>query len=413
MKYISTVQKILFLLILSLLYACGGKSANSQREQKTPDLNTLNWQQIEAQAKGQTVNMMMWMGDPLINAYMKKHIQAQVKAKYNIDLNIISGQGKEIVSVLIAEKEAGKKQSEIDMMWINGETFFQLKQIKALYGPFTAKLPNARLINFESPFINTDFQQPVDGMECPWGNVQQALIYNSEKVKSPPKNLEELETFVKAHPGKFTLSTEFTGITLLKAMLVALADNPKELYGKFDQAKYDKYSTKLWQYLKRLKPYLWKEGKTFPSTLATMHQMFANGELWFTMSNNDCEVDNKIAQGHFLDWARAYVLESGTIQNTHYLGITANSPHKAAAMVVINYLISPEAQYEKFKPATWGDGTVLAMDKLPQPWQDKFGKVPSRKYAPKRAHIQPHALMELAPEYMMRLQEDFRKEMIR
>ncbi|WP_299462363.1 ABC transporter substrate-binding protein [uncultured Microscilla sp.] len=415
MKHTFTIRQILCLLILGCLYACGGSSTKQSQPQtrNKTEVSKLNWQQIEAQAKGQTVNLMMWMGDPLINAYMKKFVQAKLKEKYDIRLNIISGQGKEIVSTLIAEKEAGKTNSEIDMMWINGETFFQLKQIKALYGPFTTQLPNARLINFNSRFINTDFQQPVNGMECPWGNVQLALIYNSHQVKNPPKNLKELEQFVKAHPGKFTLGTEFTGITLLKSMLIALANEPKDLYGKFDQAKYDQYSAKLWQYLKRLKPYLWKKGKTFPSTLAAMHQMFANGELWFTMSNNDCEVDNKIAQGTFPAWARAYVLESGTIQNSHYLGITQTSPNKAAAMVAINYMISPEAQYEKFKPAIWGDGTVLAMDKLPQNWQDKFAQLPTRKYAPKRADIQQYALMELAPEYMIRLQEDFRKEIIK
>ena len=116
--------------------------------------------------------------------------------------------------------------------------FFQLKQVKALYGPFTDKLPNSQYINFGSRFINTDFQQPVDGMECPWGNVQLALIYNSEKVKNPPATLEELEKFVKENPGKFTFGTEFTGITLLKSMMVAMADKPEDLYGKFDQAKY-------------------------------------------------------------------------------------------------------------------------------------------------------------------------------
>ena len=51
-------------------------------------------------------------------------------------------------------------------------------------------------------------------------------------------------------------------------------------------------------------------------------------------------------------------------------------------MAVINFMISPEAQYEKFKPETWGDGTVLAINKLPKKWQDKFNNVPSRKYAP-------------------------------
>ena len=54
--------------------------------------------------------------------------------------------GNMIVSLLLSELEAGKKQSSIDMMWINGETFYQLRQIDALYGPFSGD-PSQRTIH--------------------------------------------------------------------------------------------------------------------------------------------------------------------------------------------------------------------------------------------------------------------------
>lgn len=412
MKHIPFRYSLLSL-YLGFLLGLGACSTGNQAEEKAlPDLNTLSWEEIEQQAKGTTVHMMMWMGDPLINAYMNNFVKPQLKEKFDINLEITEGQGKQIVSVLIGEIEAGKSASALDMIWFNGETFFQLKQLKALYGPFTDQLPNAKLINFDNPFISIDFQQKIEGMECPWGNVQLLLIHNKEKVPSPPHNLEELEKFVKENPGKFTIGTEFTGITLLKSLMVAMADKPEDLYGAFDEAKYQKYSTQLWEYLNRIKPYFWKNGETFPATLAPMHQMFANGELYFTMSNNDAEVDNKIAQGIFPETARAFPLESGTIQNSHYLGIVKNGINKAGAMVAINYLISPEAQFEKFQPQTWGDGTVLDMDKLSKEWQEKFQNASGRNYAPKRAEIQPFAIMELAPEYMIRLYEDFRTQVI-
>ena len=78
--------------------------------------------------------------------------------------------------------------------------------------------------------------------------------------------------------------------------------------------------------------------------------MFANGELDFTMSNNDGEVDNKVRRGLFPASARAYVLDSGTIQNSHYLGIVHNAPHLEGALVAIDFLVSPAAQLEKAKP---------------------------------------------------------------
>ena len=35
------------------------------------------------------------------------------------------------------------------------------------------------------------------------------------------------------------------------------------------------------------------------------------------------------------------------------------------AMVVADFLLSPEAQLEKQRADVWGDGTVLALDRLP------------------------------------------------
>ena len=74
-----------------------------------------------------------------------------------------------------------------------------------------------------------------------------------------------------------------------------------------------------------------------------------------------------------------------------------------------NFLISEEAQYEKMKPAVWGDGTVLDQNRLPVEWRTKFREVPGRQFAPDRRALQRTAFGELAPEYMIRISQDFRK----
>ena len=370
------------------------------------------WDTVAAQARGQTVTLMMWQGDPLINEYLKSYVAPALNDRFGITLNPVPGQGNEIVSTLMTEMEAGQAASEIDMMWINGETFYQLRQIDGLFGPFTDKLPNYPYVDAKNPFIGYDFQQPIGGYECPWGNVQMTWIYNADQVDDPPMNREELEAWVKAHPGKFTIGNDFTGMTLLKSWLISLAGGPEALSGDFDEATYEQYSKLLWEYINRLKPYFWNGGQSFPASVAQMHQLFANGELWFTMSNNDSEVDNKIQQGVFPTSSRAYVPQTGSIQNSHYLGIAKHAAHKAAAMVVIDFLISPEAQWKKMQPAVWGDGTVLSLTTLPPDWQSRFATVPGRTHAPSRAEIQPKALMEPAPEYMIRLFEDFRTQVM-
>lgn len=388
------------------MVSCGSE----KRTDETTKSST--WEEQEQAADGTTVNMMMWQGDPYINAYMNDYVVPKVKDLYGIQLELLNGQGNQIVSTLMGEMEARKDQSEIDMMWINGETFYQLRQISALHGPFVEKLPNSSYIDFENEFIGTDFQQTTDGYECPWGNVQLALIYNSDKVQVPPLDLASLQAFIEEHPGVFTIGNDFTGMTLLKSWLAAFSGSTRGLNGPFDEEKYVRLSQQLWEYINGLKPYLWKEGSTFPSSVAQMHQLYANGELWFTMSNNDGDVDNKVAQGLFSDASRAYVFNSGTIQNSHYLGIPAHSGNTEAAEVVINFMISKEAQLHKMNPEVWGDGTILSMQKVGDEWKQKFENIPERKYAPKRSDIQEKAIMEPAPEYMIRLFEDFRKYVI-
>jgi len=354
----------------------------------------------------------MWQGDPFINAYMSRYVAPELLRLHSVELKIVSGQGSAIVSTLMTEKEAGRAKSAVDMVWINGETFYQLRQIDGLYGPFTGRLPGARAIDFSNRFIRYDFQQEVKGYECPWGNVQLSLIYDSRRVSDPPRTKEALARWVEAHPGRFTLDTGFTGLTFLKSLLIDIAGGERALAGPFDRARYDRYAPALWRYVNGIKRWLWKRGETFPSELAQEHQMFANGELDFTMSNNDGEVDNKVRRGLFPESARAYVLDTGTIQNSHYLGIVKNAPHLEGALVAVDFLISPAAQLEKAKPDVWGDGTILDVGRLPAPWRARFAALPRRRYGPERSAIGSQALMELAPEYMVRLHEDFRAQVV-
>lgn len=387
-------------------------SCRQSGNEKALDPLQMSWEEVLKEAHGSTVHLMMWQGDPFINRYMNEYVKPKLDSLYGIKLVLLEGQGNRIVSQVMTEKEAGIRRGGIDMGWINGETFYQLRQIDGLFGPFVEKLPNSRYIDFDNPFIAFDFQQAVEGYECPWGNVQQVIIYDSLRVPDPPGNLNAMGDYLKAHPGTFTLPNDFTGMTLLKALLVELAGSPDTFYGSFREKTYLKYSSKLWDWINANKKYFWHGGATFPDAVAPMHQLFINGELNFSMSNNDAEVDNKILQGLFPESTRAYVPDPGSIQNSHYMGIMTNGANKAGAMVVANFLISPQAQWRKADPAVWGDGTVLDTEKLPPEWQKKFSEIPHRKYSPTREEIGKKAIREFDAEYMIRLYEDFRKKVI-
>jgi len=111
--------------ILAFLSGCG--SSASEKHPLAQDPAPLTWEEKTTQAKGSTVQMMMWQGDPFINAYMSDYVVPKVKEELGITLNISSGQGPQVVSSILAEQQANVATSDIDMMWINGETFFPVE----------------------------------------------------------------------------------------------------------------------------------------------------------------------------------------------------------------------------------------------------------------------------------------------
>lgn len=386
-------------------------SACEQTPAPEIDPRSLSWSEIESAARGAQVHLGMWTGDAAINRYMQDFVTPRLRERYDIRLRIVPAQS-DIPALLGNELAAGQQHSHLDLVWINGETFYKLRQLDALFGPYTRHLPNDALVDWRNPRIARDFQQPVDGYEAPWGTVQLLLITDRARVAIPPRDAATLAAWILAHPGRFTFDTAFTGLSFMKSLMIGLSDTATALDGPFDETRYVAARERLFDWLRHVQPALWRAGKTFPREVAQLHQLFANGEVDFTMSMNDGEVDNKVANGLFPATAHAYALDSGTLANSHYLGIVGRAPHKAAAMVVVNELQSPAAQYEKLQPAVWGDGTVLDVPRLPAPWPARFAAVAGRERAPPRAELASRALAEPSPEVMMRLERDFREQFL-
>ena len=397
---------IVFIIVL-LALSCG-------EEPSTDDeiLKTAPWVDVAAAAQGSTVNFMMWQGNPATNNYINNYVIPSVKEKYNINLNISGGQGPEIVQLVMGEKQADIDKGQVDMVWINGETFFQLRKVNGLWGPFVNQLPNSESINMNDSFIHTDFQQPVNGMEAPWSINQFAIVYDSVKVKNPPKNIPQLTKYLERHPGTFTISNDFTGMTFLKSLMAELGGNPNSLDGPFDEKKYNTLSKKLWDYLNTHKKHFWKNGSTFPKEQSKMGQLYANGELLLVYGFSEGGIEEKVLNGLYPKSTRGYAWENGTIRNSNYLGVLYNAPQKAGAMQVIDFLLSPEAQLKKADVDGMNSNTVLNVKSLPDDWQKKFKEVAKRQYGPELKTLEKNAIAEPAPEYMIRLYEDFRTQVI-
>ncbi len=326
-----------------------------------------DWSAIEAEAKSQTVYFNAWAGSDTINAYIK-WAGDEVKARYGVTIEHVKiTDTAEVVKRVRDEVAAGKQDGSVDLVWINGENFRAMKGAKLLFGPFAETLPNFRFVDVEGkPTTRVDFQEPVEGLESPWGMAQFTLFADGAKVAAPPKSMVELAKFAKANPGRVTYSAppDFYGTTFLKQALVELTADKSIFPKPVEKAAFMKAAQPLFAFLDGAHKSFWREGKQFPKDQAQITQMVADGELLIGLTFNPNEPANLVAAGTLPKTTIAWQNSGGTIGNTHFVAIPANAKAKAAAQIVANFLLSPEAQAKKNDLKTWGDPTVLSLAKL-------------------------------------------------
>ena len=398
--------------LLAFGIACRRSGSPSSPPART--IATGSWDTVLAQARGTTVVWRMWRGDPAINAYVDGWVAPRMRDEFGISVQAVESQGPELVNTLATEREAlGGRPGTTSLVWINGETFAQLRSEHLLDGPWANSLPNAGLVDSGSSIVSRDFEQDPAGYESPWGMVQFALIYDAARTPDPPTSIAALAAWVRTHPGRFTHDQQFTGMTFLKSVMYGLAGGVEHFQGGFDEARYLRGRRLLFDWLVSIRPFFWRNGETYPPDVAAMHRLFANGEIDFTMSNNQNEVVTKVRQKVLPPQSRALLLDEGTIANAHYVGIPFNAPNAAGAMVLANFLLSPDAQLEKQRGEVWGDSTVLDVARLPAPWPSRFEAVAGDAAALPRELLALRARPEVDPRYHSRLLEDWRRTMRR
>ena len=143
-----------------------------------------------------------------------------------------------------------------------------------------------------------------------------------------------------------------------------------------------------------------------------MRQALDDGEIDIAFNFNPGEASSAIAQGLLPGTVRSYVFDRGSIANTHFLAIPFDANSKAGAMIVANFLMSPEAQAHKQDPAVWGDPTVLDVAALDPAARKLFADLPQGV-----ATLPPEKLGRTLPEpdpsWMTRLTDEWRQRYAR
>lgn len=365
MKYFASI-----LILFSILLAACSPAARAN----TSSFDLDNWDSVVTAARGQTVNWYLWGGSESINQYVDEFYGKALQERYGITLNRVPvADTVDAVNQVLSEKQAGKDPGAVDLIWINGENFSTLKQANLLYSGWAQKLPNSVLVNWDNPAINLDFGVPVEDLESPWSSAQFQFIYDSARTQPEdlPRSYSELKEWVVNNPGRFTYIAPgpggFQGTRFAKGALYEISGGADQ-WGVFDQVLWDQWSPHLWEYFNEIKPYLWRQGETYPKDENELHSLFANNEVDLSITQAIAGAGALIEQGLVPETARAFVFDQYMIGDFNYVGIPANAPHKAAALVLADLILEPEFQAAQILPENgFGLGFGIDVNRVTDP----------------------------------------------
>ena len=365
---------------------------------------------LEKAARGTEVRWHMWAGSAQINQWVDTYVVAEMKKRHDINVVRVPMDAPVFVNKLLTEKAANKNTGTMDLLWINGENFKNAMQAGVLFGPFTDRLPSFTAW-YDPQKSAHDFGYPVNGFEAPYGRAQFVFEYDTDRTPSPPATLAELASWIKAHPGRFTYPQppDFTGSAFLRQVFYATTGGHEQYLSGFSPELYAKNAPQTFTWLSDLKPYLWQEGRTYPKDAAALDTLFARGEIDMAMSYHPAHAQMKILEKTYPETVRTFVLAEGAIFNTHFTAIPFNAPNKAGAMVLANFLMSPEAQLSKFKPENWGDLPALEVAKLEAAQRKAFEEVDLGEATLDTDTLSAAGVPEISPEYLELLEKDWDK----
>ena len=403
-----------------------------------PGYRKLSWNDITMASYGQSVAVYMY-GPSAASFWVKNWLSRQVREEYAITLNVTEiSTTVSAVNIVTSEcdsdcqaSEEGVSGGSVDMIWINGDNFYNMKSGGYLYGPWAQRVPSAANFDWTADDIAYDFGEPTQGYEMPFNKAQLVLVYNKTKIGSDsiPQSMPELVAALDgsntSHPlyGKFSYPAppDFTGAAFLRMFLYAFGGGVSTFDGEYNAGTYSSHASTVMAQLLAMEPGIYQTGggPYYCSSLADCNTLFLNGQIAMTMSYNPGVAGANIAAGIWSgEHVDSYVPNSGSIANNNFWTIPKNANNKLPAIVVANYVASMGAQFNRRGNSNrWiqaYDPTCDAVtDELAGGWGSAFEYLEDNVFyntTPSKTYLTaPYSLNEVSSQYKTALNADWTK----
>jgi putative spermidine/putrescine transport system substrate-binding protein len=292
------------------------------------------WDKVVEAAKSQSgVTFYSWWGEEFWRDAGK-----DFEARYGIPVNVIIGDRAANIAKVVAE--AGQEQGTIDVLHVGGVEVKALLDAKALYGPLKGVIPDSDKLDPKLFAVQEGFAH--DGYLVPVYRNQVGILYDPEKVPNPPQSWAEFTAWLEANPGQFAFNDPTkggSGQAFVQTVLLNTLGDADKYAGdtEMDQAKVADWG-KVWDWLNA------NEDKfTITASNNDSIDRVNQGEVAMAAAWDD-DTSIALAKGTLFKRAKLYVPSMGLPGGGDTLGIPANAPNKAAALLFVNYLTEAETQ---------------------------------------------------------------------
>jgi putative spermidine/putrescine transport system substrate-binding protein len=298
------------------------------------DLLSAPWDKIVEQAKAEgELTFYAWWGEEFWRDAAKGF-----EAEYGIKANVFTGDRMANIGKVVAE--ASSETGTIDALLVGGVELKSLLDAKALYGPLAPAIPDSDKLDPKLSKMQEGYA--TDGYLVPVYRNQTGFLYDPEKVPTPPQTWDEFTAWLDQNPGQFAFndpSKGGSGQAFVQAAIVNMLGDEARYEGatELDESKIADWP-KVWAWFNA------NEDKfTITASNNDSIDRVNQGEVMMAAAWDD-DTAVSLAKGTLFKRAKLYIPALGMPGGGDSLGIPANAPHKAAAILFVAYLVRPDVQ---------------------------------------------------------------------
>lgn len=274
-----------------------------------------DWDLIVDSGSGTTVNLYATEASDDMRHWMSSKFYKQMQQQYNITLQIKILSFEDIEYTLEQDVLNEIKDGAIDLLILKDDEFRRLKDKQLLYEGIADKIRNLEEnINVLDLDVSTEHGEPLETFGVAFGREQFVLTFDEDVLESFPRDTNELMTFLKENPRRFTYPNPLTdeaGGEFVRTVIYEIIGEEalEQLFTEsLSMTEIETLIMPALEYLKALDEYIYKDEGTYFKHIEDVDKAFLSGQLYFTMNSDFAYVNDAIDEEFYPEGAKNFIL---------------------------------------------------------------------------------------------------------